>query len=118
MEMVNNADQLYYYPLKYVPRELEEAGRKAVSAFKVQERFFHIEFFKTGPTDYVALEVNMRPPGGYTADMFNYGNDIDIYALWAEVVNGRNTPLEYERKYLVAVTQALVLNAPRATLFP
>jgi biotin carboxylase len=99
MEVVNNADHVYYYSLKSIPKELEEAGRKAVSAFKVQERFFHIEFFKTGPTDYVALEVNMRPPGGYTTDMFNYANDIDVYGLWAEVVNGRTAPLEYERKY-------------------
>lgn len=99
MEVVNNADHVYYYSLKSIPKELEEVGRKAVAAFKVQERFFHIEFFKTGPTDYVALEVNMRPPGGYTTDMFNYANDIDIYALWAEVINGRIAPLEYERKY-------------------
>ena len=99
MEVVNNADHVFYYSLRNIPKELEEVGRKAVSAFKVQERFFHIEFFKTGPADYVALEVNMRPPGGYTTDMFNYANDIDVYALWAEVVNGRTAPLEYQRKY-------------------
>ncbi|MDH4317565.1 MAG: ATP-grasp domain-containing protein [Desulfobulbaceae bacterium] len=99
MEVVNNADHLYYHSLKNIPKELENAGRKAVAAFKVRERFFHIEFFKTGPSDYMALEVNMRPPGGYTTDMFNYACDIDVYALWAEVVNGRTTPLEFERKY-------------------
>ncbi len=99
MEVVNNNDHVYYYSLKDIPQELEEAGRKAVSAFKVKERFFHIEFFKTGPTDYVALEVNMRPPGGYTVDMFNYANDIDIFSLWAEVINGRTVPLEYDRDY-------------------
>ncbi len=99
MEVVNNEDHVFYYSLKSIPKELEEVGRNAVSAFNVQERFFHIEFFKTGPTDYVALEVNMRPPGGYTTDMFNYANDIDVYALWAEVVNGRTTSLEYHRKY-------------------
>jgi biotin carboxylase len=99
MEVVNNADHVYYYSLKTIPQELEEAGRRAVSAFNVRERFFHIEFFKTGPTDYVALEVNMRPPGGYTTDMFNYANDIDIYTLWAEMINGRTTPLKHERKY-------------------
>lgn len=99
MEVVNNADHVYYYSLRDIPRELEKAGRRAVSAFKVKERFFHIEFFKTGPTDYVALEVNMRPPGGYTTDMFNYANDIDVYKLWAEVLTGRLAPFEYERKY-------------------
>ncbi len=99
MEVVNNADHVFYYSLRSIPKKLEEVGRKAVSAFKVKERFFHIEFFKTSPTDYVALEVNMRPPGGYTTDMFNYANDIDVYALWAEVVNGRTAPLDYHRKY-------------------
>jgi len=99
MEVVNNADHVYYYSLKSIPSELEEVGRRAVSAFRVKERFFHIEFFKTGPTDYVALEVNMRPPGGYTTDMFNYASDIDVYALWAEAVTGRTVPLAYERKY-------------------
>jgi len=99
MEVVNNEDHVFYYSLKKIPSELEEVGRKTVSAFKVKERFFHIEFFKTGPTDYVALEVNMRPPGGYTTDMFNYASDIDVYDLWANVVNGRTVPLEYERKY-------------------
>ncbi len=99
MEVVNNADHVYYYSLRDIPAELEEAGRKAVSAFNVRERFFHIEFFKTGPREYVALEVNMRPPGGYTTDMFNYASDIDIYGLWADVMTGRNPPLEYERKY-------------------
>ena len=99
MDVVNNGDHLFYYSLRSIPKELEELGRKAVSAFTVKERFFHIEFFKTGPTDYVALEVNMRPPGGYTTDMFNYASDIDVYKLWAEVVNGRTEPLDYHRKY-------------------
>jgi biotin carboxylase len=99
MEVVNNADHIYYYSLKNIPEELEGLGRKAVAAFKVRERFFHIEFFKTGPADFVALEVNMRPPGGYTTDMFNYANDIDVYTLWAEVINGRTAPLQYDRKH-------------------
>jgi len=31
----------------------------------------------------------MRPPGGYTMDMFNYANDLDLYYQWASIlVNG------------------------------
>ncbi|MGZ8722058.1 MAG: hypothetical protein ACXWXH_11400, partial [Aeromicrobium sp.] len=38
----------------------------------------------------IPLEVNMRPPGGWTVDMFNYANDFDLYREWANVlVNGR-----------------------------
>jgi hypothetical protein len=28
----------------------------------------------------------MRPPGGLTTDMFNYGNDINIYYEWANII--------------------------------
>jgi hypothetical protein len=47
----------------------------------------------------VALEVNMRPPGGYTTDMFNYACDIDIYRTWAELLVHNRTDLNYKRDY-------------------
>lgn len=34
----------------------------------------------------VALEVNMRPPGGPTVDMWNYANDFGFYREWANIV--------------------------------
>ena len=41
----------------------------------------------------------MRPPGGYTTDMFNYANDIDIYSTWAELLAHGRSALEYKRLY-------------------
>lgn len=41
----------------------------------------------------------MRPPGGYTTDMFNYANDIDIYRAWAELLVKGGDPLAFERRY-------------------
>jgi hypothetical protein len=99
METVNEARHIYYYSLRDIPATLEKIGRKCLKAFDVRERFFHIEFFKTGPDKYVALEVNMRPPGGYTTDMFNYACDIDIYRLWAEVLVNNRTVFKYARDY-------------------
>lgn len=98
METVNQGRHVSYYSLRELPPELETLGRNCVKAFNVQERFFHIEFFQTAGS-YVALEVNMRPPGGYTTDMFNYACDIDIYRVWAEllVTGGYERPIE--RKY-------------------
>jgi hypothetical protein len=99
METVNEKRDIHYWNQRQLPPELEEMGRACLKAFEVQERFFHIEFFETAPNTYVALEVNMRPPGGYTTDMFNWACDIDVYRLWAElVVNGRNR-LDYQRTY-------------------
>ena len=36
--------------------------------------------------DYVGLEVNMRPPGGYTPDMMNYAHSTDVFQIWADMV--------------------------------
>ena len=99
METVNEARHLYYYSLRDLPAALEKIGRACLKAFDVKERFFHIEFFRTAADRYVALEVNMRPPGGYTTDMFNYGCDIDIYRIWAELLVHDRTAVDYTRKY-------------------
>lgn len=100
MDVVNHNDHVYYYTLRTIPTTLKELGFKLLQAFDVRERFFHFEFFRDPDTDdYIALEVNMRPPGGPTVDMFNYTHDFDLYREWANVVlfNHFNAPVE--RKY-------------------
>ena len=100
METVNADDHLYYYSLREIPKDLEEAGRRVLAEFGVRERFFHIEFFRRDRDDrIVALEVNLRPPGGLTTDMFNYANDIDIYAEWANVVVHNRFEAAWSRPY-------------------
>lgn len=100
MEVVNEDANVYYYSLRQIPSDLEAAGRKVLNAFKVRERFFHFEFFRRRMDGcIVALEVNIRPPGGLTTDMFNYANDIDIYYQWAHVVVHNRFTAEYARKY-------------------
>ena len=37
----------------------------------MKERFFHIEFFREGD-DYIAIEYNNRPAGGFTIDVYNF----------------------------------------------
>ncbi len=99
METVNEARHLYYYSLRDIPPSLEKIGRECLRAFNVRERFFHIEFFQTAADQYVSLEVNMRPPGGYTTDMFNYACDIDIYQIWADLLVHKRAPVDYTRNY-------------------
>jgi len=86
METVNEARHISYYSLKEIPEDLEALGRRCVEAFDVRERFFHIEFFRTVGSGLIALEVNMRPPGGFTTDMFNYACENDVYRTWARMV--------------------------------
>jgi biotin carboxylase len=100
METVNNDDLVYYYSLREIPADLESAGRAVLRAFDVRERFFHFEFFRRADDNQiVALEVNMRPPGGMTTDMFNYANDINIYLEWANIIAYNKFKAEYSRKY-------------------
>ena len=99
METVNEDRHVSYCSLRHIPANLESVGRASVAAFGLRERFFHIEFFESAEDRYIALEINMRPPGGYTTDMFNYANDIDIYRAWAELLVQRGDPLTYERRY-------------------
>lgn len=94
MDIVNTKNHLSYYTLIEVPPTLSVLGKRVIEAFSAKNRFFHLEFFqltkeKTGlgkVGDYVALEVNMRPAGGYTPDMINFANSVDIYQIWADMV--------------------------------
>jgi len=90
MDVVNQDSEMAYTAIRDIPPDLVEAGRTLVQAFGVRERFFHFEFFRLPEGGLVALEVNVRPPGGYTVDMWNYQNDLDLYREWGNLlVNGR-----------------------------
>lgn len=100
METVNDDNNIYYYSFRELPEDLESAGLNTVRAFDIRERFFHIEYFRRAKDKkIVALEINARPPGGYTTDMFNYANDIDIYQEWANIVVLNKFSSSYSRKY-------------------
>ena len=36
--------------------------------------------------DVVALEVNMRPCGGFTPDMINFAHSTNVYKIWADMI--------------------------------
>lgn len=99
LESVRGAD-IYYWIAREVPDDLEEVGQRTVAAFGVHERPFHFEYFRREPHgELVALEVNMRPPGGLTVDMFDYANDFDFYRMWAEVLAHGTTAVRTKRPY-------------------
>lgn len=101
-DLVNKGLELAYYTTPEVPAQLKKYGRAAIKAFKVRSRFVHFEFFRLTEArknlgevgDFVGLEVNMRPAGGYTPDMMNFAHNADVYEIWAEMVafNERRLP--------------------------
>jgi biotin carboxylase len=102
MELVNEGLDIWYYTLRDVPADLADAGLKLVKAYRMRERFFHFEFFRKPDGSLSMLEVNMRPPGGLTTDMFNYANDIDIYREYANVVVHNTFEADVTRPYYCA----------------
>ncbi len=94
MDVVNKNSDMHYYSLRKIPDELVKLGRSVVKQFPVNARFFHCEFFQLledrpglgNKGDFIGLEVNMRPPGGYSPDMMNWANDIDVYDIYGDMV--------------------------------
>lgn len=107
MDVVNDASSMYYYSLREIPYDLKQAGQACVKAFYTAGRCFHMEFFrlledKKGlgkKGDIIGLEVNHRTPGGYTPDMMNFANDIDIYQIYADMVVDGYSHYNHERPY-------------------
>ncbi len=93
MDIVNNHDNSLYHILKELPDDTRAFGRAAAKSFGVTSRFVHFEFFRLTRDQHigkkgqlVALEVNMRPSGGYTPDMINYAHSTNVYKIWADMV--------------------------------
>ena len=99
METVNEDRDLFYYSPRSIDADLQEVGRKTVAAFDLRGRFFHIEFFQMDNDSLVALEVNVRPPGGLTTDMFNYARNTDVYQQWARMVVHDTCAVPAEQSY-------------------
>lgn len=110
-ESVNFGLEVLYFVQPQVPDQLREYGRKAIKAFKVRSRFVHFEFFRLTKArrglgeigDFVGLEVNMRPAGGFTPDMMNFAHSTDVFSLWADMVTSdrRNIPDSGVHRYCV-----------------
>lgn len=94
MDVVNDNDNSLYYIVKDLPEDTRAAGRATAKSFGVKSRFVHFEFFRLTQDqegmgkkgDVVALEVNMRPCGGFSPDMMNFANSTDVYKIWADMI--------------------------------
>ena len=111
MDIVNRDLDLKYYTCPRMNEKLRALGRKAVKAFGVDRRVVHLEFFRLTKAkpglgeegDFVGLEVNMRPAGGYTPDMMDFAHSTDVYQIYADMVvlDRRILPEAEERFYCV-----------------
>ena len=107
MDIVNNDDNSIYYIIKDLPDDTRAAGRAAVKSFGVKSRFVHFEFFRMTEDQtsmgqkgqIVALEVNMRPCGGFTPDMINFARSTNVYKIWADMIAFGGTDMPVGEHY-------------------
>lgn len=115
----NNVDYIYWnnpftLSMPDIDKEaFEKAGKAVVKSFGIKKRCFHIEFFvlkadrpglaKKG--EFIALECNMRCPGGNTPDLMNYANSVSIYDIYADVIayDENRQDMTKEKYYAFAV---------------
>lgn len=100
-------DEMVYYTQKDVSEKLYSLGKKIIKALGLKNRFFHTElflidtdddkYFKKG--DLVALEVNIRTPGGYTPDLLCFGLSSNIYQMYADVICFGKTDIKVTDRY-------------------
>ena len=110
MDIVNDNDNSIYYIVRDLADDVRAAGRATVKSFGVKSRFVHFEFFRLTQDqpgmgqkgDVVALEVNMRPCGGFSPDMMNYANSTDVYKIWADMIAFDHSTLPSGQHYFCA----------------
>lgn len=82
-------------------------GEQIARAFKIKERFFHIEFLKVADNRYFALNYNSYPASGFSVDLQNYVHSIDLYDIYAQIILGKNivTITDLNSSYCLGITR-------------
>ena len=94
MDTVSENTESLYYAAKDINPKVKAAGQRVIAEYGVRSRFVHLEFFVLTEDqeglghagDVVGLEVNMRPAGGTSPDMYNYANETDVFKIWADMI--------------------------------
>jgi formate-dependent phosphoribosylglycinamide formyltransferase (GAR transformylase) len=63
-------------------REVIEMAQKVITALGIGTSATHMEWF-VGPKGLKFSEIGCRPPGVRAWDLYNVGNDMDLYREWA-----------------------------------
>lgn len=99
LETLEGHHEMYFYEDRKVAPDVRKYGLKAVKAFEIKERFFHIEFFRLADGTLYALEVNCRPAGGSSIDLMNYGHEINLFEAYAQIVTQNHFTQEIKNNY-------------------
>lgn len=103
---------LYYFAQVDMPDKFRKMGEQVVRSFGISKRCFHIEFFcltedKPGLAnkgEIIALECNMRSPGGNTPDLLQTALNASYYDIYADVITDNLNRIEANNEHFVAIS--------------
>ena len=103
-EVVNKNLDMFYYAESKIPKTYFDMGQKIVKAFNIKSRCFHIELFKLNiekpglgkKGEIVALEANLRSPGGETPNLLNLVSKFNYFETYASMIVENISPLKNE----------------------
>jgi hypothetical protein len=78
--------------------EVKLMGRKVVKLLGLETTATHMEWF-FGPKGLKFSEIGCRPPGDRAWDLYNVGNDMDLYREWAMAVCHARPSQRPSRRY-------------------
>ena len=107
MDTVSENTESLYYAAKDINPKVKAAGQRVIAEYGVRSRFVHLEFFVLTEAqeglgragDVVGLEVNMRPAGGTSPDMYNFANETDVFKIWADMIAFDCNTLPMDKPY-------------------
>jgi formate-dependent phosphoribosylglycinamide formyltransferase (GAR transformylase) len=78
--------------------EVKAMGRRVIEVLGIESSATHMEWF-FGPKGLKFSEIGCRPPGVRAWDLYNVGNDMDLYAEWARSICGLGPATRPSRRY-------------------
>jgi hypothetical protein len=82
--------------------ELKVLGQKVVDVLGIETSATHMEWF-AGAKGLKFSEIGCRPPGVRAWDLYNVGNDMDLYREWAMAICAKRTSQAPSRRYAAGI---------------
>lgn len=82
--------------------ELKVMGQKVVEVLGIETSATHMEWF-SGPKGLKFSEIGCRPPGVRAWDLYNVGNDMDLYREWAMLIAAGRPSQRPSRRYAAGI---------------
>lgn len=78
--------------------EVRAMGKRVIEVLGIETSATHMEWF-FGPKGLKFSEIGCRPPGVGAWDLYNAGNDLDLYHEWAKLVVHGGTDSRASRRF-------------------